>query len=188
MKAAIAGQAIRGTKDGEVMRITRRIWVVMFVTMLLAFVACNGPLSLPNNPENTPASTQEVRISDMDLETITLKDKILTWEIVLKSVVWSGAEVSVNLNVTNKGNQPADFPYDNVGGPRSVNFIAIDSYGISYTPEENPTFNVESIYPGETRTFKTEFTLNSRPGKTALYVTRYTGVQKVILFDIGAPK
>jgi hypothetical protein len=146
----------------------------LLIITLAMFVACSSSVS----------STKQ------KLETVTIKDKIIPWEVVLKSVVWNGANVSVSISVTNKGQQPADFPNDEAGGVRSVNFITIDSYGIIYYPEAYgfQDFDVELIYPDETRVYQATFALNPNSGNTALYVTRYTGSQKLILFDIGTPK
>jgi hypothetical protein len=126
--------------------------------------------------------------SHQDLATINIKDEIIPWEVVLKSASWDGPSVSINISITNRGQQPADFPYDGVSVSRSVDFIVVDSYNMIYLPEGNLDFDILCIYPGETRVFGILFNLNPNSGEAALYVTRYTGSQRLVLFDIGAPK
>jgi hypothetical protein len=112
----------------------------------------------------------------------------ITWEVTLTSFNWSGERINTQLVATNKGNRPADFPYENVDPIGVVvNFGVIDTYGLWYGTDGYQNFDVRKIYPGESRTFKPSFIVNSRSGDVTLYVTRYTGTSKFPLFKLESP-
>ena len=122
-------------------------------------------------------------------QTMTLRVGSIPWQVTLKSVGWSGSRVTAQFAVTNKGPIPADFPYENVD-PLGVvvDFGVLDSYGMWYATDGHPTFQVQKIYPGETRTYKPSFVVSVRSGNVSLYVTKYTGTSRMKLFDLGAPR
>jgi hypothetical protein len=120
---------------------------------------------------------------------ITLKAGSITWEVVLKSVRWSGSKVIATVSVTNKGKSPADFPFEKVDPLGIViDFGVVDSYGMWFSTDGSPIFNASKIYPGETRTFKPSCTVSPRSGYVVLYVTWFTGTSRMQLFNLGAPK
>jgi hypothetical protein len=118
----------------------------------------------------------------------TFRTGSITWEVVLKSAKWNGNKINTELVATNKGNTPADFPYENVSELGVVvDFGLSDSYGMWYSTDKSQNYDVYKVYPGESRVFKPSFTINSRSGDVTLYVTRFTGTSKFSLFKLKSP-
>lgn len=125
-------------------------------------------------------------------QTKTLEVKGILWEITLQSVKWSGSVVTVDVKITNKGNRPAMFGFGPSTGwswPQNADFAVIDQYGFAgedITQREwSKEFLCGNIYPHESRTGSLKFQVNPNSGLVKLYVTRYSGMQSVYLFDLG---
>ena len=181
--------------------------IVILVIITLVVCAYTGvqPFSGYKDDIGNYFNKASSTVSESNPTSAPLRDTVfnvdnIQWEVSLNSIKWNKAKVSISLSITNKGTIPADFPYSDIAQisfDHSTNFQVVDSYGLSFSPDNNapytyylPTTFYIAVYPKETRNINLGFEVNPMSGDITLYVTRsiHTETQQIRLFALGSPQ
>lgn len=143
--------------------------VLFLVGMLLLVGGCTGGPSVP-------ISAEPVGV------------KYEGWGISLDGGDWRGSSLTVKLTITNFGPRRTLDPH---GFGYSMKLVAIDSTnkvveakGASFLGKSS--YHKE-YYPEESWSGSLSFKMSPYSGETKLYLTRFSGTRKCLLFNLGSP-